>query len=57
MATDTQEKKVRQSTEPIPPIPASPDAVAQALLNTPPKKRDEWKYLNKSKRRKTHKSA
>ena len=52
MATDTQEKKVRQSTEPIPPIPASPDAVAQALLNTPPKKPSEWKYMGKLKRRK-----
>ena len=52
MATDTQGKKVRHFAEPIPPIPASPEAVAQALLNTPPKKPSEWKYMGKLKRRK-----
>ena len=27
------------------PIPDTPENVLKALLRTPPKKRDEWKYL------------
>ena len=27
------------------PIPDAPENVAKAVLNTPPEKRDEWKYL------------
>ena len=31
-----------------PPIDASPDEIAWAALNTPPKKESEWRYLKKS---------
>ena len=27
------------------PIPDSPENIAKAVLNTPPKKRDEWKFV------------
>ena len=33
------------------PIPDTPENVARAVLNTPPKKRDEWKYLKKYPRK------
>lgn len=32
-----------------PPIDASPDEIAWAVLNTPPKKESEWKYLKKAR--------
>ena len=32
-----------------PPIDASPDEIAWAVLNTPPKKESEWKYLKKKR--------
>ena len=54
MTTGRQKKKAPQSTEPI---PASPEDVAHAQLNSPPRKPGEWKYLGESKRIKTHKSA
>ena len=28
------------------PIPDTPENIARALLSTPPKKKDEWRYLN-----------
>lgn len=28
-----------------PPIPDTPEAVAKAVLNTPPKKNRDWRYL------------
>ena len=31
------------------PIPDTPENIARALLTTPPKKRDEWDYLKKTK--------
>ena len=33
------------------PIPDTLEKVARAVLNTPPKKRDEWKYLKKYPRK------
>ena len=30
-----------------PPIPATPEAVAKAVLNTPPKKDGDWRYLKR----------
>ncbi|MCY3562159.1 MAG: hypothetical protein OXH20_13500 [bacterium] len=27
------------------PIPDTPENIARAVLNTPPKRRDEWRYL------------
>lgn len=46
-------KKDQGTNEPIPPIPASPEEVGFALVNSPPRKPSEWKYMKKSKRRKT----
>ena len=31
-------------------IPDTPENIARAILFTPPKKADEWKYLEKGKR-------
>lgn len=30
---------------PPPPIPDTPENIARAVLNTPPKKREDWNYL------------
>ena len=42
---DAQHSRVGQMP---PPIDASPDEIAWAVLNTPPKKESEWRYLKKS---------
>ena len=40
----------RPVENPMPaPIPDTPDNIARALLNTPPKKEGEWDYLKKAK--------
>ena len=31
------------------PIADTPENVAKAILNTPPKKRDEWEYMKRAK--------
>ena len=31
-------------------IPDTPENIAKAILNTPPKKDDEWEYMNRHKR-------
>ena len=31
------------------PIPDTPENVARAILNTPPKKRDEWEFMKRMK--------
>ena len=33
------------------PIPDTPENVAKAILSTPPKKRDEWKFVQEHKTR------
>ena len=30
-------------------IPDTPENVARAILNTPPKKRDEWEFIKRAK--------
>lgn len=44
-----QEKRKRPSRyDKLPPkIPDTPENIAKAVLNTPPKKADEWRYLKK----------
>ena len=32
-------------------IKAPPERVAKTIMNSPPKKRDEWKYLDKLEKR------
>lgn len=43
----TDDKKpVGRPPRPLPPpIDDSPENIARAILNTPPKKPDEWRYL------------
>ena len=44
-------RKVGRPPKPLPePIPDTPENVARALLTTPPKRHDEWKYLQPPKR-------
>ena len=39
----------RPIERPMPePIPDTPDNVARTVLNTPPKKRQDWKYIKPS---------
>ena len=41
---------VGRPPRPMPePIPDTPENVMQAIVNTPPKKNDEWEYLRKAK--------
>ena len=43
-----EKRRGRRPVKPMPErIPDTPENVAQALMNTPPKKRDEWDYLKK----------
>ena len=45
----TKKRKPGRPPKPLPePIPDTPENVARALLTTPPKRDDEWKYLRKS---------
>ena len=46
---DETVKKRRQRMKMPPPIPDSLDNVIDAALTTPPKKRDEWKYIQRQK--------
>ena len=42
--------KGRPIEKPLPePIPDTPENVALALVNTPPKKADEWEYTKRAK--------
>ena len=43
MAARTKARKPRKLDMP-PPIPDTPEAVAKAVLNTPPKKDGDWRY-------------
>ena len=44
-------KKPGRPANPIPePIPDTPENIAQAIFATPPKKRDEWKFIQKLKK-------
>lgn len=46
------DKKREEQYDDLPePIDADPEDVAFALLNTPPKREDEWKYLRRDKRK------
>ena len=45
-------RKTRRGRPPLPipePIPNTPENVAKSVLNTPPKKADEWQYLKDDK--------
>ena len=47
-----ESKPGRPPKYPMPePIDDAPEAVARAILNTPPKREDEWEYLKKYPRR------
>ena len=46
----TEGKKPKRGRPPLPmpePIPDTPENIARAILNTPPKKPHEWDYLKK----------
>ena len=46
----TKKRKPGRPPKPLPePIPDTPENVARALLTTPPKRDDEWKYLRPAK--------
>ncbi len=51
--TDDKPKRPRGRPEkPLPnPIPDTPENVMRAILNTPPKRDDEWDYLKKRESR------
>ena len=41
-----EKRKVGRPSKPMPElIPDTPENIARALFNTPPKKPDEWRYL------------
>lgn len=42
-------KKRRDYTDMPEKIPDSPENIMKAILNTPPRKAEEWKYLQKEK--------
>ena len=46
----TPKLRGRPVKKPMPePIPDTPENIARALLTTPPKKEDEWDYLNRDR--------
>ena len=48
---DTPRPRGRPVKNPLPPpIPDTPENIARAILSSPPRKRDEWKYLKEAKR-------
>lgn len=45
---DKNKRKAGRPPNPMPEqIPDTPENVAKAVLNTPPKKKDEWEYLKR----------
>ena len=48
--SETKKAKLGRKPRPMPaPIPETPRDLARIILNTPPKKKDEWRYLKKGK--------
>lgn len=47
MATERKHSRAAKSEWPEP-IDADPEDVMRAVVSTPPKKRDEWRYLQDS---------
>ena len=46
MSTPTKPKRGRPTTRTMPePIPDTPENIARAVLNTPPKNDEDWRYL------------
>lgn len=51
MAKQSRRPRGRPVEHPMPEqIPDTPDNLARIILNTPPKKEDDWEYLKKSRR-------
>lgn len=48
MAEHSQGKDTRRRLVMPEPIPDTPENVARALMNTPPKRPDEWDYVKAS---------
>lgn len=45
----TKLQRGRPVEKPMPePIPDTPENIARALVNSPPKRRDEWAYLKRT---------
>ena len=49
MSEDTQTKRGRKPRPMPEPIPTTPRNLARVILNTPPKKKGEWRYLKRPK--------
>ena len=48
--SETKQTKPGRKPRPMPaPIPETPRNLARIILNTPPKKEGEWRYLKKGK--------
>ncbi len=48
----SKKRRGRPVTYPIPePIPDTPENIMKAILATPPKGRDEWKFMQERKRK------
>lgn len=46
MTTTAKRKRGRRAKRTMPdPIPDTPDNIMRAIVNTPPKTDDEWRYL------------
>lgn len=49
--TETPAPRGRPVEHPMPePIPDTPENIMRAIVNTPPKKREDWRYLKESGR-------
>lgn len=47
--TSAPKPRGRPIEKPLPePIPDTPENIARALVNTPPKREDEWDYLKEA---------